>query len=358
MTTFALSIILGVWLFSQGKTDLAIERALTLLIVTCPCALALATPLTLTLTLSKASKKGLIIKNDLVIEKLNSVKNIFLDKTGTITFGNLKVINFNTLHSTQVPLGTVITSLEQRSKHPVAKALKEFAQQNYNVESIEVLELNEILGSGVEGYINGVFYQINGNQIFENKKLVASFELKDQIRPDSSRSIALLKRLGITSRIVSGDKEEIVNEVAGEVGIKPEFAHGEVSPEDKLGIIEHSDYSIMIGDGANDAMALSKAFVGVAVHGSMDISLRAADVYLTTPGISPIVDLMIIAKETMKVIYRNLTISLLYNLFTVIAAFMGLISPLAAAIIMPVSSLTVLASTLIGTKELNKRLRV
>ena len=123
-------------------------------------------------------------------------------------------------------------------------------------------------------------------------------------------------------------------------------------------MFEISANSIMIGDGANDAMALSKAFVGVAVHGSMDISLRAADVYLTTPGIKPIVDLVIISKETMKVIYRNLFISLIYNLFTVVAAFMGLITPLAAAIIMPLSSVTVLLSTLIGTKKLNERLKV
>lgn len=361
ISTFVLSAVLGLWLFFQGKTDLAIERALTLLIVTCPCALALATPLTLTLTLSKASKKGLIIKNDLIIEKLNSVKTIFLDKTGTITFGNLKVINFNLIATTASNIGTVILSLEQRSNHPVAKALKEFAQnhlQNQERELKEVIELNEILGLGVEGYIDGKFYQIHSNQIFEDKKLVATFELKDQIRPDSSQSIAILKKMGINSRIVSGDKEEIVSEVAKEIGIKAEHAHGEVSPEDKLGIIENSHHSVMIGDGANDAMALSKAFVGVAVHGSMDISLRAADVYLTTPGIGPIVDLMIISKETMKVIKRNLTLSLLYNMFTVIAAFMGLISPLVAAIVMPVSSLTVLASTLIGTKELNKRLRV
>lgn len=358
ITTFILSGILGLWLYFQGKTDLAIERALTLLIVTCPCALALATPLTLTLTLSKASKKGLIIKNDLIIEKLNSVKSIFLDKTGTITFGNLKVVNFNSLTNTELSIGTIIMSLEQRSNHPVAKALKEFAQNHFQFDLFEVHELNEIIGFGVEGFINGKFYQINSNKIFENSKLIATFELKDQVRPESAHSISFLKAIGITPKIISGDKKEIVNEVANLIGVSQKNSFGEVSPEEKLKMIEDSSHSIMIGDGANDAMALSKAFVGIAVHGSMDISLRAADVYLTTPGIGPIVDLMIIAKETMKVIYRNLTLSLLYNLFTVIAAFMGLISPVVAAIIMPISSLTVLASTLIGTKELNKRLRV
>jgi Cu2+-exporting ATPase/Cu+-exporting ATPase len=111
----------------------------------------------------------------------------------------------------------------------------------------------------------------------------------------------------------------------------------------------------MIGDGANDSIALSSADTGIAVYGAMDISLRAADVYLTLPGLSSATELLIISKETMKVIYRNLILSLLYNSASVILAFTGYISPLTAAIIMPLSSLTVLISTLIGTRELRRQ---
>jgi P-type E1-E2 ATPase len=110
----------------------------------------------------------------------------------------------------------------------------------------------------------------------------------------------------------------------------------------------------MIGDGANDAIALSQAQVGVAVLGAMDISLRAADVYLTTPGLIPVVKLIILSQETMKVIRRNLVLSLLYNSLSVTAAFMGIINPLVAAIIMPLSSLTVLISSVVGTKKLRQ----
>ena len=355
---FVLAAFLGLWLFSQGKTDVAFERALTLLIVTCPCALALATPLALTTTLSRAAKKGLIIKNDLIIEKLSQVKNVFLDKTGTITYGKLKIQNFKIVNTSKVPLQDIIFTLEKNSQHPVAKALKEFAASLGPISIHQIEEHNELLGIGVEGRINGNFYEIKTNAIYENNELLANFELKDQVRSDSKTSINILKSMGINSQIISGDQIEIVNNVASEIGINKEDAFGAISPEDKLKMIDNSANSIMIGDGANDAMALSKAFVGVAVHGSMDISLRAADVYLTTPGIKPIVDLVIISKETMKVIYRNLFISLIYNLFTVVAAFMGLITPLAAAIIMPLSSVTVLLSTLIGTKKLNERLKV
>jgi Cu2+-exporting ATPase/Cu+-exporting ATPase len=109
---------------------------------------------------------------------------------------------------------------------------------------------------------------------------------------------------------------------------------------------------MMVGDGANDAIALTSADVGVAVLGAMDISLRAADVYLTTPGLAPVEKLITLSEETMKVIHRNLVLSLAYNSLSVTAAFMGLINPLVAAIIMPLSSLTVLISTVVGTKKL------
>jgi Cu2+-exporting ATPase/Cu+-exporting ATPase len=134
--------------------------------------------------------------------------------------------------------------------------------------------------------------------------------------------------------------------------LAPDQAIASLSPEEKSHLIQTTPHSMMVGDGANDAIALSQADVGVAVLGAMDISLRAADVYLSTPGLAPVEKLMVLSKETMKVVYRNLFLSLLYNSLSVTAAFMGYISPLVAAIIMPLSSLTVLISTIVGTKKL------
>ena len=130
-----------------------------------------------------------------------------------------------------------------------------------------------------------------------------------------------------------------------------------MTPENKLLMMEKNPHSLMVGDGANDAMALSRSYVSVAVLGALDITLRASDIYLTTPGISHVTRLVAISNETMKVVKRNLVLSLFYNMFSVYAAFTGLISPLTAAIVMPVSSLTVLASTIIGTKKLNAHLK-
>ena len=357
IVTFILAALLFAYFFLQGNTNAAISRSLTLLIVTCPCALALATPLALTNTLSKASKKGIIIKNDEVIEKLSTIKSVFLDKTGTVTYGNLKVINFNVLNSDNPHLFEIVATLENKSLHPVARALREYALQQGAKKILPITDYKEILGVGVSGTINEHLYEIKSWQIFEDGNLLASYELTDQIRKDSKLAITFLKKLGITPKMISGDQAQVVNQVAKEANLDQANVWAEVTPEQKLKLIDDSDHAIMVGDGANDAMALSKAYVGVAVHGSMDISLRAADVYLTTPGIFPLIDLVIISRETMKVIYRNLSLSLIYNCFSVIAAYNGSITPFIASIVMPLSSLTILLSTVIGTKALNSRLK-
>lgn len=351
LTVFALSVILFIYLFSHGETRHAIEQSLTLLIVTCPCALALATPLTFTRALSKASELGIIIKNDDVIEKLSNIKNIFVDKTGTITFGKLKITNFKVTDTCALHLESVIVALESRSRHPVALALVEFMK----VKSKEVYVVNdykELLGQGVFGEIQGHKYEIRKKQVFEDGRLVASFEFSDIVRGDSKSAVKNLVDRGYDLKILSGDSAQYVGEIAQQVGLNSSRAMSGLSPEDKSEMIKKTPHSIMIGDGANDAIALTHADVGVAVLGAMDISLRAADVYLSTPGLAPVAKLMTISQETMKVIYRNLFLSLLYNSASVVAVFLGIINPLVAAIIMPLSSLTVLISTVIGTKKL------
>ena len=356
ISVFILAALLFTHLAIKGSALNGLERALTLLIVTCPCALALATPLTLTRTLSRASKKGIIIKNDEVIEKLSKINSVYLDKTGTITYGLLKVDDFNKLGASTLDLMDVIVSLEKLSLHPVAIALVEYAKIKGAKKVYDVKNLKEILGIGVSGFIEGIFYEIKALKIYENQQCVADFSFNDRIRSDSKQAIELIKSYGIDVSLISGDQKQIVESISLQAGIDQKNVYFEVAPETKLAMIEKSNKALMVGDGANDAMALSRSYVGVAVMGAMDISMRAADIYLSTPGITPVADLIIISKETMKVIHRNLVLSLLYNSLSVYAAFTGMISPLVAAVIMPISSLTVLASTLIGTKKLNSRL--
>jgi Cu2+-exporting ATPase/Cu+-exporting ATPase len=346
-----LALILFISLLQYESFKVALEHTMTLLIVTCPCALALAVPLTFTRTLSKASEKGIIIKNDEVIEKLNKVKNIFLDKTGTLTYGKLKVEKFQVLKLSIIPIESVIQSLETYSKHPVAKALIEYVAFQ-NPKNYEVKDFKEILGVGVSGLIQENFYEIKRDGIFENGFLLATFDLRDIVRPEARSFIESLRSQGYTIKMLSGDKKEVVESIANEVGLRPHEALSELTPEEKQKMVQSTPQSMMIGDGANDAIALSYADVGVAVYGSMDLSLRAAEVYLTIADLKMIQTLLDASKETLKIVKRNLVLSILYNGVSVIFVFMGLINPLVAAIIMPVSSLTVLFSTLIGTKKM------
>jgi Cu2+-exporting ATPase/Cu+-exporting ATPase len=245
----------------------------------------------------------------------------------------------------------IIYSLENRSHHPVAKALINFVLPHQPLQ-LNVDGFLEKVGEGVEGWIDGEFFKINRQGVFKNNKLLATFEIEDVLRPDSIKALEHLKNQGLEIKVLSGDKEHIVKKIVADSGLPPASAFAELGPEEKAHLIHQTSQSLMVGDGANDAIALGKADVGIAVLGAMDISLRAADVYLTTPGLVPVEKLVVLSKETMKVIRRNLFLSILYNSLSVAAAFSGLINPLVAAIIMPVSSLTVLISTLIGTKKM------
>ena len=346
LTVILLACALFFFTLSEKGIAVALTRALTLLIVTCPCALAISVPLTFHRSLSLAAQNGIIVKSDEVFEKLASAKQIYLDKTGTITLGKLEVTNFQSAQD----LTNIIFSLEKYSQHPVARALREMALRN-KAREVEVLRYRELPGLGVEGEIAGQFYEIHRGEIRQNGKLIGSFELRDGIRRDSKNLITRLVKLGLSVSILSGDKPAVVNELAKESGIPPERTFAGISPEGKVAMARGKGV-VMVGDGANDAMALEGAEVGIAVSGAMDIALRASDVYLTTPGLSGVEKVFILSQETMKVVKRNLVLSLVYNSLSVVFVFTGLINPLVAAIVMPLSSATVLVSTLLGTGKM------
>jgi Cu2+-exporting ATPase/Cu+-exporting ATPase len=351
LAVFILSALLFVKLYQSHDLKHALEGAITLLIVTCPCALALAVPLTFTRSLSRAGQNGLIIKSDEVIEKLAEIRNVFIDKTGTITYGKLKIVNFQTMQDSSVAIVDIITNLEKRSRHPVAVALRDFVKGE-KVQTLQVEDFRETVGKGVSGKMAGHNFEISKNRIYEDGKIIAIFDVEDTIRPDSVRALKNIQANGMTVRMLSGDRKQVVRKISRDAGLSEDNAFFELSPEDKSYLVQSVSDCMMIGDGANDAIALGQANVGVAVMGAMDISLRAADVYLTTPGLVPVEKLLILSRETMKVIHRNLVLSLCYNSVSVVAAFLGYINPLVAAIIMPLSSLTVLLSTLAGTEKL------
>jgi heavy metal-(Cd/Co/Hg/Pb/Zn)-translocating P-type ATPase len=350
LTVLSLSLLLFVVNLQDLSLAQSLERALTLLIVTCPCALALAIPLTFTRSLGLASQNGIFIKSDAAIEKLLQVKNIFIDKTGTLTFGKIQITEMKIVKEPLLPLSDIVFNLERHSQHPIALALLDYVSTAHSQER-QTQDLQEIVGQGVKALVEGIRYEIKNYQIFENDQLVATFTVKDLLRPEVPSLIQRLKKR-YSIHLLSGDRSEIVESVAQQAGIASTFS--QQSPESKSSIVSQTPQALMIGDGANDAIALSRAHVGIAVQGSMVLSLKAADIYVVTPGLSPIENLIVLSQETMHIIYRNIVLSLAYNTLSVLAVFSGHITPLVAAVIMPVSSLTVLLSTLVGTKKMRR----
>lgn len=335
----------------------ALNRALALIVLACPCALAFGTPLAQGLALRKAKKMGLIIKNSAVLEKILKVENLFFDKTGTLTEGRLYFYQSFpsdlSYHEKEIILG-----LENISFHPVAQNLR---KQWHDVKPIQIHQAKENISEGVEGFYKGDFYQLKASSIssdrglmqvefLKNHKRVAYLYFADQLREDAVDIVKQLKKRFSQISILSGDRSAEVLSVAEAVHLSKKQTYIGYSAEQKESLIRKTALSCMIGDGSNDSLALQAADVGIAVSGSTDLSLSHADVYLTESGLKPIVKLITLAEQAQRTIKINIGISLAYNLIGGVLALCGFISPMVAAILMPISSLLLILSTFWGLK--------
>jgi Cu2+-exporting ATPase/Cu+-exporting ATPase len=358
-----LTVLLGI----HEDWQTLIQRILIISLVTCPCAFALATPLVMSLTLGKLAKAGILVKGSAAVEKLSQIKSVFLDKTGTLTYGHFKILAWNFKDTTvdRSYIRSAVYALESQSNHPIALALVDELRKDGIKTAYTVTHFKETLGQGVSGEINGDHFEISRTphsihgteiSILFNQKTVATLVLGDQIREDSLLFVNRLKRLGLLPRILSGDNQAAVHQVAEQLGIPPLNCFSEASPEQKCEIIRQEPQALMVGDGINDSIALAAAYVSIAVHQGVEVSLRSADIYLSTPSVSSIAPLIIICKETLKVIHRNFLLSLLYNCSVGYAAVTGNITPLFAAILMPLSAFILFLSSIAGTKKMRKNL--
>ncbi|MNL09952.1 putative copper-importing P-type ATPase A [compost metagenome] len=256
----------------------------------------------------------------------------------------------------QSELQKIILSLESNSYHPVAFALrKAWAAENL----LPVGDFQENLGVGVRGHVAGHTYEIKsvGESTHESEiavevkkegQFLARLYFTDALRTESCQAVQELKNNDLNCYILSGDKKNRVLDIARQVGIVPAQAYGELYPEDKQAFVQKLAPSCMIGDGANDSLSLQSADVGISVKGSVDLSLRHSDVYLTRGGLAPFLDFLRLAEITQRTLHRNLLLSLAYNLIGGVLALLGFISPMMAAILMPLSSLLVILSSLWG----------
>jgi len=368
-------IVLGLaaitcWIWWRSDPSAAIEHAVALLIITCPCALGLATPLAVAAGVGRAAQRGILIKGGEVVEALAGRGVVVLDKTGTVTTGQMRLVRY------QGPdhLKPVIVAAERRCQHPAAAALVEGLSTPGSQDACAIEVVNTV-GGGVCARIDSADLVI-GSARFVGERLgggelpawitgmisehaaqghscvvaaldgeaVAVAVLGDEIRPDAPIAIRELRAMGWRPMLVSGDDPRIVSGVGESLGLAPDAAIGGASPEEKLDIVRRlreTSPVIMVGDGVNDAAALAAATVGVAVHGGAEASMAAADVYLSSGGLTPLVSLFDGARRTTAAIRRNLAVSLGYNVVFATLAMAGMINPLAAAVLMPISSATV-----------------
>jgi Cu2+-exporting ATPase len=386
------AVVAAAWWHVDQST--AIDNAIALLVVTCPCALALATPLAVTASIGRAAQRGILIKGGDALERLSKPSTLILDKTGTLTEGSHSLVAFEGPDWVK-PL---VLALEAESSHPLAHAFREGLGLTV-LPRVE--ESRHVMGAGIEGRVAGrdvvvgkpsfVLTTIGADRttiradraitdnaderktadqatafggtrtpeasalssargltevlIAVDRTVVGRALFGDAIRSDAAAAVATLKRAGWQVGIASGDAQSVVDDVARAVGIASGRAIGDATPEGKLAIVQQlaaEEPVVMVGDGVNDAAAIAAASVGIAVRGGAEASLAAADVSLTRPGLTPLVELIMGARRTMGVIRLGIILSLAYNLVGVALAMFGLINPLFAAVMMPASSLTVI----------------
>jgi len=346
------------------------ENMIALLVVTCPCALGMATPLAVTAALGRAARRGLLVKGGDALESLAQAEIVVFDKTGTLTEGCLKLVAWQGDHSVR----PMVRAIEQKAVHPVASAMTRALADDGPCGAVS--ELEHAVGGGVSARVDGALYRIGSPRwmaqlglmtppeltenltaqvalghtpvlVAKEGSVVALAAFADPIRDDTETSLRALCDMGIRCAVLSGDHSDAVQVVAGRVNIPWLFVEGGATPEMKLERVEQLTKThkvVMIGDGVNDAAALSAATVGVAVHGGAEASLAAADAFSTEPGLGRMVELVVGARRTLTVIKRGLVFSLIYNVIGTALAMFGWLNPLVAAILMPLSSLTVVTN--------------
>ncbi len=369
--TFLIYLVLG------QSFSTAISTFVTILVVACPCSLGLATPLAIVVSEGLCASNGILVKKSEILENAQKVNTIVFDKTGTLTYGTLKIAeikNYSDIEEKE--LLQLVGSIESMSAHPIAKAFKEYLEEN-KLEKLEVKEFENITGLGILGKINGKKIILGNSKILEkynienvhykdeeeltklgnsivyvadSDKIIALIGVNDIIRDNAKETIDILNKNRIETIMLTGDNKETAKKIAECIGITKVISN--VLPSEKAKIIkelkQENRYVMMCGDGINDSPALSCSDIGVSVNSGSDIAMDSSDVILTKNDLASIINLIKISKKTIRNIKQNLFWAFFYNCLMIPVA-MGLlrpigilVNPMIASIAMVFSSITVI----------------
>ncbi|TDT15477.1 Cu+-exporting ATPase [Ilumatobacter fluminis] len=352
---------LVVWLIATGDAERSFAAAVSVLIIACPCALGLATPTALLVGTGRGAQLGILIKGPEILEQTRQVDTIVLDKTGTVTTGEMTLVDVRpaTDVSPQALL-EVAAALESASEHPIARAIVAgAAQRDTTVASVD--DFVNLPGSGVTGSVDGVRYEIGrpsvdveigaGQTVVELRRgaeVLGHLAVADAPKATSAAAVARFRDLGLEPVLLTGDNAATARSVADEVGI--DEVRAEVLPADKVAVVSELQGAgrtvAMVGDGVNDAAALAQADLGISMGSGTDVAIEASDLTLVRDDLTAAADAIRLSRRTLATIKGNLFWAFAYNVIAIPVAMSGRLSPAIAGAAMAFSSVFVVTNSL------------
>ena len=381
-TVFVISALTLVgWLYFDGDASKAFTAAVAVLIIACPCALGLATPTALMVGSGRAAQMGIVIKGIDVLQSTRRIDTVVLDKTGTVTTGVMTLVDVMCVDgvSRDEALRNA-GAVEKSSEHPIARAIVRSAEQEIGVlPSLD--EFESLPGVGATGRIGGLIITVGREEMFRERLVIlpkvirealassrelghtavivtwdgqakAVISLADQPKPTSAEAIASLRLMGLAPILLTGDNATTARAIAESVGIETDEHHlyAGVMPEDKVAVVrdlQERGYAVaMVGDGVNDAAALTQADVGIAMGGGTDVAMQASDLTIVNGDLRSVPDAIRLSRATLRTIRTNVFWAFAYNVAAIPLAASGRLNPMWAGLAMASSSVFVVTNSL------------
>ncbi len=353
-------ITIAYWFFG---TDLpfrdSLMRGVAVLVIACPCALGLAIPTAVTVGMGRSAKTGILIKGGTSIDKFASIDTIVFDKTGTLTTGKFRITNVRSFTRTEEEVRAILYNMEKHSSHPIAQAItqhfKGAGEMSFeSVEEQKGLGIEAVDSSGnqfIAGSFNVAAHLTTDDShniyLLMNDELIGWVDIADDVKPGAAEAISFLKKKGLKTVLLSGDRHSRCEEIAAEVGI--EEVYSQQLPDQKLEIIEKLSASGkvgMVGDGINDAPALAKAYVGISMSDATQVAVKSAEVILLKGDLSLLAKAYGLTRTTLRTVKENLFWAFFYNVAAIPLAMIGLLTPIVAAFAMAASDIIVVGNSL------------